>query len=136
MLSITFKTNALSFFFLSVNEDTSPFPRPSPLSPPVALFIFFLSPSTCLVQAAPPHHHHHHPLPPYTSHGCLISLPLSSSLPTTPPHYLTLSHSITFSLDYPISPSLPASPTRYSSLVLLQSPAQLSDPLPLPSLAP
>lgn len=84
MLSITFKTNVLSFFFLSANEDTSRFPRPSPLSPPVALFIFFLSPSGS-VWAAP---HHPPPPPPHpaTSHSCPVSPP---SLP-----YLTLSLSL------------------------------------------
>ncbi|MEQ2281754.1 hypothetical protein AMECASPLE_033647 [Ameca splendens] len=106
MLSVTSKTNVLSVFFLPVNEDSSSFPRPSPLSPPVAFFIFFLSPSTRLVLVAPFH-------PPSLYH---FRLPPSLQLP-------------------PPSP-LPASPTRYSSLVLLQSPTQLSDPLPLSSLAP
>lgn len=88
MLSVTFKTNVLSFFPLSVNEDTSPFPRPSPLSPPVALFIFFLSPSTLLVQSAPA-------LPP---------LPLA----VAPFHPAPLPFLFTFSLPAPptISPSL------------------------------
>lgn len=83
-------------------------------------------------------------LPPSLSLlGCPISPPSSSAtttrhplLPTSPtPHPSYLTPLLTLSLSphiAPISRRLPAAPTRYSSLVLLQSPAQLSDPLPLP----
>lgn len=142
-LRVTFKTNVLSFrttpptsTLNRLNEDTSPFPRPSPLSPPVAPLIFFLSSSSTLLAARPstslplplsrvaPFHLP----PPPTLPDILFYLP-----PTSPPQ---LSHPLlTLSLSphiAPISRRLPAAPTRYSSLVLLQSPAQLSDPLPLP----
>lgn len=111
MLSITFKTNALSFFFsfplLSANEDTSPFPRPSPLSPPVALFIFFLSPSTCSLPAAQPLSPCLPPSLPPPSPLTVVSHTHFLPNPTLPPptHNPTLPHSITFSLDYSISPS-------------------------------
>lgn len=63
----------------------------------------------------------------------LSALPVSESS-TSPVLLLPLPSPVSISLFLALTLS-PCSPTRYSSLVSLQSPAQLSDPLPISSLA-